>query len=250
MDGGAIIRAVMALSGGMDSTGLLLHLLSEGYTVSCISYDYGQKHRVEIDRAENNIAYLSSRGISVEHRVVDLVSAMGVFHSALTTEEFQIPEGHYEEEQMKDTVVPNRNAIFTSILYGYALSVSIREDTDVEVCLGVHSGDHAIYPDCRPEFYESLAESFALGNWDSERVTMKLPYIDANKEAILKDSLRSCDVLGLDFDTVFTNTNTSYNPDPDGRASGTSGADVERILAFHAIGRQDPIQYVLSLIHI
>ena len=251
------MRAVIAFSGGMDSTGLLLHLLSRGYAVNCISYDYGQKHKVEIERARANIEYFSREGISVEHEVVDLRSAMGIFYSALTSEEYDIPQGHYEEEQMKATVVPNRNAIFSSILYGYALSIAIKEDTDVEIALGVHSGDHAIYPDCRPEFYESLSESFSLGNWDSDRISLKLPYIDLDKESILSDSLKSCNILGLDFDTVFSNTNTSYNPDSQGRSSGTSGADVERILAFHAIGRVDPVEYVddwdkilLSLIHI
>ena len=78
---------------------------------------------------------------------------MSIFHSALTNSEIEIPEGHYEEEQMKATVVPNRNAIFASILYGYALSISTKENIDVSIALGVHSGDHAIYPDCRPEFY-------------------------------------------------------------------------------------------------
>jgi 7-cyano-7-deazaguanine synthase len=238
------MRAVMAFSGGMDSTGLLLRLLSDGYTVNCISYDYGQKHRLELERAADNIAYLSSCGISVEHRVIDLRSAMGAFHSALTSEGYDVPEGHYEEEQMRATVVPNRNAIFTSILYGYALSISMRDDTDVEIGLGVHSGDHAIYPDCRPEFYKSLTDSFEMGNWDAQRISMKLPYIHADKEAILRDSLKSCEALGLDFDTVFRNTNTSYNPDSEGRSSGTSGADVERILAFHAIGREDPVEYI------
>ena len=126
----------------------------------------------------------------------------------------------------------------------------MREDTDVIIALGVHSGDHAIYPDCRPEFYEAVGNAFAVGNWDSEKVSFHLPYIDGDKETILRDSLISCQKLGLDFDTVFANTNTSYNPDKDGRSSGTSGADVERILAFHAIGRKDPVEYVLSLIHI
>tara|TARA_Y100001970_G_scaffold113869_1_gene141978 strand:- start:2294 stop:3388 length:1095 start_codon:yes stop_codon:yes gene_type:complete len=238
------MRAVMALSGGMDSTGLLLHLLSKGYTVNCISFDYGQKHVIEIERAKANMEYLSSMGISVEHEVVDLRSAMGIFNSALITSGYDVPEGHYEKEQMKDTVVPNRNAIFTSVLYGYALSLATKDGTDVEIALGVHSGDHAIYPDCRPEFYEAVSSAFALGNWDSERVSLLLPYIESDKEGILRDSLESCTKLGLDFDTVFANTNTSYNPDSRGRSSGTSGADVERVLAFHAIGRKDPVEYV------
>ncbi len=243
MDGGAVVRAVMALSGGMDSTGLLMRLLADGYQVSCLSYDYGQKHGIELQRAKANIAYLSGEGIEVEHRIADLSSAMGIFHSALTTEGYEVPEGHYEEEQMKQTVVPNRNAIFASILYGYALSVALREDTDVVIALGVHSGDHAIYPDCRPEFYEAIAHAFDVGNWDSEKVVFKLPYIDGDKETILRDAEDSISTLNLDFDTVFANTNTSYNPDSEGRSSGRSGADVERILAFHAVGRKDPVTY-------
>ena len=240
------MRAVMALSGGMDSTGLLMRLLADGYKVSCISYDYGQKHIIEIDRAIQNINYLMNNGIEVEHEIADLSSVMGLFHSSLISGGKEIPEGHYEEEQMKSTVVPNRNAIFSSILYGYALSIALKEDIDVKIALGVHSGDHAIYPDCRPEFYESLGESFALGNWDSEKVSFHLPYIDGDKEFILRDALVSCSKLDIDFDTVFANTNTSYNPDEDGKSSGTSGADVERILAFHAIGRKDPVEYVSS----
>ena len=135
MDGGRLMRAVMALSGGMDSTGLLVRLLADGYKVSCISYDYGQKHVVEIERAKANISYLAQNGYEVEHRIADLSSAMSLFHSALTSDEIDIPEGHYEEEQMKATVVPNRNAIFSSILYGYALSVALREDCDVSIAL-------------------------------------------------------------------------------------------------------------------
>jgi len=243
VDGCIMIRAVMALSGGMDSTGLLLRLLADGYKVSCISYEYGQKHRIELERAKANIEYLEGEGHQVEHKIADLSSAMSLFHSALTSEDIEVPEGYYEEEQMKVTVVPNRNAIFASILYGYALSVSHREDCDVEIAMGVHSGDHAIYPDCRPEFYSAIAGAFALGNWGSDRVSFHLPYIDGDKETILRDALESCSVLNLDFETIFENTISSYNPDSEGRASGTSGADIERILAFHALGREDPIEY-------
>ena len=244
VDGGAVMRAVMALSGGMDSTGLLMRLIADGYQVSCLSYNYGQKHSIELERAKANIAYLASNDIEVEHRIADLTSAMGIFHSALTTEGFEIPEGHYEEEQMKQTVVPNRNAIFASILYGYALSVALSEESEVVIALGVHSGDHAIYPDCRPEFYEAIAHAFEVGNWDSEKVAFHLPYIDGDKQTILTDAEEAITNLNLDFDTVFANTNTSYNPDSQGRSSGRSGADVERILAFHAIGRKDPVTYV------
>jgi len=234
----------MSLSGGMDSTALLMRMLADGYDVTCITYDYGQKHSVEIERAKANIAYLLEQGINVGHIVIDLNSAMGSLNSALTTDGIDVPEGHYESEQMKQTVVPNRNAIFTSIMYGHALSISESEKTDVVIALGVHSGDHEIYPDCRPEFYESLEGAFSIGNWGSERVSLHLPYISGDKSTILVDANDSISSLGLDFDTVFRNTNTSYNPDDSGRSSGKSGADVERILAFHSIGRKDPVQYI------
>ena len=175
-----------------------------------------------------------------------LTSAMSSFHSALTNEDFEIPEGHYEEEQMKQTVVPNRNAIFSSISYGLALSISSTQDSDVVIALGVHSGDHAIYPDCRPEFYNALSTAFSIGNWDSQRVSFELPYIDGDKSTILKDALRSCEILDVDFDEILQSTITSYNPDELGRSSGKSGSDVERILAFHEIGRVDPIKYAES----
>ena len=145
---------------------------------------------------------------------------------------------------MKHTVVPNRNAIFTSILYGHALSISAVEDCNVSLTLGVHSGDHAIYPDCRPEFYSQLMQALDTGNWGSDRISIDLPYIDSDKEGILRDALQSCQKLGLDFDVVFANTNTSYSPDRQGRSSGKTGSDVERILAFHAIGKADPVEYV------
>ena len=234
----------MSLSGGMDSTSVLIRLINEGYKIDCLSFNYGQKHVIEIEKAIENIAYLSREGYQVKHQIIDLTSAMSIFHSSLTDEEIIVPEGHYEETQMKSTVVPNRNAIFSSIIYGYALSIVAKEDVNVKIALGVHSGDHAIYPDCRPEFYQSLETSFRLGNWDSERVDFYLPYINGDKVTILNDAMKSCQELGIDFDTIFSNTITSYNPDNEGRSSGKSGSDIERILAFNKVGRRDPIEYI------
>jgi len=234
----------MSLSGGMDSTALLIRLLAKGYQVTCISYDYGQRHSVEIERARENIAYFQDCGIIVDHIVIDLKSAFSTIESALTCLDKQVPEGHYESVQMRQTVVPNRNAIFSSILFAHALNISSVEGVEVKVALGVHSGDHEIYPDCRPEFYDTLGQSFNIGNWGSEMVSFYLPYIDGDKASILIDALKSSDTLGLDFDTIFRNTNTSYDPDPRGRSSGKSGSDVERVLAFQRIGRIDPVEYV------
>ena len=109
--------------------------------------------------------------------------------------------------------------------------------------LGVHSGDHTIYPDCRPEFYDALSAAFALGNWEAEKVSFELPYVNGDKKTILEDAMLSCDILDLDFDTIMGSTMTSYNPDGFGRSNGKTGSDIERILAFHDIGRIDPIEY-------
>lgn len=239
-------RAVMALSGGMDSTALLMRLLDAGYTVDCLSYNYGQKHSIELERAKANILYLLENNIKIEHKIIDLSSAMGVFESSLIEGGEDVPEGHYEAEQMKSTVVPNRNAIFASILYGYALSIATRESVKVEIALGVHSGDHEIYPDCRPEFYHALEHAFAVGNWESENVSFTLPYLDGDKATILQDAQKTISSLNLDFNTIFANTNTSYNPDEHGRSSGRSGADIERILAFNSLGIEDPVEYQTS----
>ncbi len=236
-------QAVMALSGGMDSTALALHLLHRGYIVTALSFNYGQKHEIELERAASFIAYVRHHNLPISHEIVDLRSAMSLFKSDLLESGGEVPEGHYEEESMKATVVPNRNAIFASLLYGVALSISDQHECDVEVVLGVHSGDHAIYPDCRPEFYTALEHALALGNWGSERIQFTLPYLNGDKTSILQDAERSISELNLNFDEVFRRTMTSYHPDADGRSHGKTGSDVERILAFHAVGRQDPLEY-------
>ena len=236
----------MALSGGMDSTSLLLHLLREGYEVTAISFNYGQKHVVELERATSLVEYLAEKGYEISHHVADLTSATSLFHSDLLQRAARCQKVTYEEDNMKATVVPNRNALFSSLLYGTALSIASTHNTNAEVVLGVHSGDHAIYPDCRTEFYRALEHAFALGDWESERISFTLPYLDADKTAILRDAEESVEALGLDFDDVFSRTITSYAPDEEGRSNGKTGSDVERILAFHAIGRKDPVEYVES----
>lgn len=243
VDGNSMKTVVMALSGGMDSTCLLMHYLAQDYRAVCISYRYGQKHSIEIEMASSTISLCKTKGLNVQHHIVDLSPAMSLFDSALTSSEQDVPLGHYEEDQMKQTVVPNRNAIFASILYGFALSETKRSGQKVVLALGVHSGDHAIYPDCRPEFYQALQTAFEIGNWESELVEFDLPYLHGDKTSILQDALETTLQLGFDFDTVLKNTITSYNPDKHGRSSGKSGSDIERILAFHSIDRIDPIEY-------
>lgn len=235
--------AVLCLSGGMDSTSLLLHLLASGHQVHAISFDYGQKHRIELEKLAANLQYLETSGWPVAHQILDLSGLGEVFHSALTNAGWDVPQGFYAQDNMKQTVVPNRNAIFASVAYGFALSVATRAQAPVKFALGVHSGDHAIYPDCRPEFYTALMRAFELGNWDSHWVTLYLPYLQWDKAAILQDAAGSVATLQLDFETVFRNTWTSYQPDEQGRADGRTGSDVERILAFAQLGWVDPVTY-------
>lgn len=236
-------RAVVCLSGGMDSTALLLHLLARGVAVHGLSFDYGQRHRVELVRLGQNLQYLKNAGREVDWRKVNLADLGRMLDSALTCPDREMPVGHYEQENMRETVVPNRNAIFASIAWGWAWSLSRRFGEPVMLGLGVHAGDHAIYPDCRPEFYRAIEAAFAAGNWEAERVPLFLPFLAWDKAAILRDALGSVGKLELDFDTVFRNTCTSYAPDAGGRSHGLTGSDVERILAFHEIGRQDPLEY-------
>ena len=114
-------KTVVSLSGGMDSTGLLMHLLAQDCEVFGISFNYGQKHILELERLEANIAYLKTQNIHVHHDSVDLSILGTLYSSALTDPDWKIPEGHYEQDNMKQTVVPNRNAIFASIAYGLSL---------------------------------------------------------------------------------------------------------------------------------
>lgn len=236
--------AVLSLSGGMDSTSLLLHLLQKGYSVHCISFSYGQKHIVELNRVKQNLTYLRDKRVNIDWDVVYLDSIMKTFHSALTDTSISVPEGHYADENMKLTVVPNRNAIFSSIIYGKALSLATKYNTDVIISLGTHSGDHAIYPDCRPEFHEALDHAFQIGNWGSEKITSYLPYLDGDKYTILQDAYQNCKLLGLDFETVFRNTNTCYQPNEKGESCGKCGSCTERLEAFEKLGIKDPVDYV------
>ena len=246
-------HAVVSLSGGMDSSTLLLRALSEYSSVTALSFDYGQKHRVELERAQSLIDYLASKGFNITYKQIKLDGLVDLLNSALVQGGDDVPEGHYEQDNMKETVVPNRNKMFASITQAVALSKANATKDQVDICLGIHAGDHAIYPDCRQEFRDADDAAFRMGNWEAERVGYFTPYLDTDKLGILKDGEELCEELGLDFDEVYSRTNTSYKPikhyyRPETNAwkwysDYKSASSVERIEAFIALGRPDPVEY-------
>jgi len=272
-------HVVISLSGGMDSSTLLLRCLKEYDTVTAISFDYGQKHRVELERAQSLVDYINSTKIKfsdnlndlqgnleaytgyapelfndlikdivnsvskITYRVIKLDGLTDLLNSSLVTGGDDVPEGHYAEENMKATVVPNRNKIFASIVQAVALSIADKTGENCDIALGVHSGDHSIYPDCTSEFRDADDHAFRLGNWGSEKVSYFTPYMEGNKFTILQDGEKLCEDLGLDFNEVYSRTNTSYKPYPSGNSDYKSASSVERVEAFIKLGRKDPVTY-------
>ena len=239
-------QAVLSLSGGMDSTTVLLHLLEKGYQVTAISFDYGQKHNIELSRAAELVEYLNQNGYrgSGRYQCITMLGLSHMINSNLVKGGDDVPEGHYEEDNMKDTVVPNRNKMFSSVIQSIALSIANKMKCEVNIAMGIHAGDHAIYPDCRQEFRNADYKAFTEGNWDAEMVTYYTPYLKGDKYDILLDGEACCKQLGLDFDEVYKRTNTSYKPDSIGRSDYKSASSVERIEAFIKLGRKDPVEYI------
>ncbi len=269
-------HVVISLSGGMDSSTLLLRCLKEYDTVTAISFDYGQKHRVELDRAQSLVDYLNTNADEtkyksetsevilhhfpkVTYRQIQLNGLADLLNSALVTGGDEVPEGHYAEENMKATVVPNRNKIFASITQAIALSIAEKTGEQCDIAMGIHAGDHAIYPDCRQEFRDADDHAFRIGNWGSEKVGYFTPYLEGDKFTILQDGESLCSELCLDFNEVYKRTNTSYKPIyhelafvnneneivdcSDWFSDYKSASSVERVEAFIKLGRKDPVGY-------
>jgi 7-cyano-7-deazaguanine synthase len=179
----------------------------------------------------------------VAYRVIKLDGLVDLLHSALVTGGDEVPEGHYAEENMKATVVPNRNKIFASITQAVALSIADKTGEQCDIAMGIHAGDFSIYPDCRAEFRDADDAAFRLGNWGAEKVGYFTPYIHGMKFDILKDGEVLCEELGLNFNEVYSRTNTSYKPTPEGWSDFRSASSVERVEAFIKLGRPDPVVY-------
>lgn len=222
-------KALIALSGGMDSATLLGVLLHEGKDVHCIIFRYPSKHNEhEIKSAIALVEYYKNLTFSVHYRIFDLTSVFTMFDSNLLMQGDAIPEGHYANENMKLTVVPGRNAIFTTIMAGYAESKGIGA-----IYLGVHSGDHAIYPDCRPDFIQSIGETVKLSSGGT--VEVFAPFLVDDKASILEQG------YSLKFPVPYELTRTCYKDQK--LSCGKCGSCNERLEAFSLINKVDPIEY-------
>lgn len=217
--------SVAIYSGGMDSFTLVNELHGAGRLHSCLSFDYGQRHAKELGYA-NHVAH----ELGVPNPIIELrdVGMLCMRNSALTMDrQVRVPEGHYAAENMKQTVVPNRNAIMLSVAVAYAVSYGLDN-----VFFGAHAGDHEIYPDCRPEFVSAINTVSLLANW--QPVNIQAPYLHMTKKEIL--------IIGQHLQLDYAKSWTCYKGEL--LACGRCGSCQERLTAFASLGQEDPLQYV------
>lgn len=209
-------------SGGMDSYTVLHKAIEEGLTPFALTFDYGQRHVKEIQVASD-----VCKELGINHKVIDITAINQLIGgSSLTDSSIEVALGDYENSNMVNTVVPNRNMILLSLAIGYAVSIGAEK-----VYYGAHSGDHDIYPDCRPIFVEKMNEVAAVANYEPTEIYS--PYLKSDKIGILKDGIR----MGLDYSKTWT----CYNGRE--KACGQCGSCVERLEAFEKNGLTDPIAY-------
>ncbi len=214
-------KAVIVYSGGMDSRTVLAKAQWMDRDVYPLSMYYGQKHAKEVAYAQHVCSELN-----LIHKLVNMEFMKDIASNSSLTSNKDVPEGHYEEESMKDTVVPNRNMILLSIAIAYAVNIGADE-----VWYGAHAGDHAIYPDCRPEFIDAMKHIAHIANWSPVKIVV--PYTDTDKTGILKE--------GMTMLVDYSMTWTCYNGRD--KACGKCGACQERLEAFKQVGLTDPLEY-------
>ena len=215
-------KIIVLLSGGMDSVAALYHSLEQYEVAGGISFDYGSKH----NHKEIPFAKLHCDKLNIPHQVVEAKFINELFTSSLLLGDEEIPDGHYEDAVMKKTVVPFRNGIMLSIACGYAESIGASG-----VVIAAHSGDHAIYPDCRNDFMEAMASAMRLGTY--EEVELISPFVVVDKTEIARIGNR----LGVNF----ADTWSCYKGHE--KHCGVCGTCIERKEAFADAGLTDPTLY-------
>ncbi|MBB5351202.1 7-cyano-7-deazaguanine synthase [Haloferula luteola] len=219
------MKAIVLLSGGMDSVTAFHHALNEHEVVAALSFDYGSKHNAR----EIPFAQLHANNAGVRHETIELGFMDRHFQSDLLHSGGEIPDGHYAEANMKRTVVPFRNGIMLAIACGFAESVEAQG-----LVIAAHSGDHAIYPDCREPFMAGMATAMREGTY--ARIELLRPFIDLDKTAIARRGAE----LGIDFSTTWS----CYKGGD--IHCGTCGTCVERREAFLLAGVPDPTRYLVT----
>lgn len=217
------MKTIVICSGGMDSVSLAHMIAGEGNLTRLVSFDYGQRHRKELDYAAACAARLG-----VPHDIIDLRPIGAALTGSALTDDIAVPDGHYAEESMRITVVPNRNAIMLTIAFGIAAARG-----DAAVATAVHGGDHFIYPDCRPAFTEAFEamQRAALDGYADVR--LHTPFVHRTKADIV--------IEGVKYDTPFAETWSCYKGGA--QHCGRCGTCVERREAFDLAGIDDPTVY-------
>lgn len=215
------MKIILILSGGMDSTTLLYDLISQKNQVECLSYNYGQRHKIELTLAES-----TCRKLDIPHKIINIQTINELIQGSSLTSDIKVPEGHYADESMKATVVPNRNMIMIALAVGYAVSKNFNA-----VAIAVHGGDHAVYPDCREEFIKKMDEVCAIANYKPIKIIA--PYLHIDKGDIV--------ARGRKLKVDYSLTHTCYKGDK--LACGKCGACQERLEAFRENKVKDPIKY-------
>lgn len=217
------MKVLTICSGGLDSVSLAHIVAREHELTRLVSFDYGQRHRKELD-----FAAAAARRLGVPHHLIDMRAIGASLTGSALTDDIAVPDGHYAEETMRITVVPNRNAIMLAIGFGVAAA-----NGDEAVATAVHGGDHFIYPDCRPTFTRAFdaMQQAALDGYASVR--LYTPFVERTKADIVREGAR--------HDTPFAETWSCYKGGQ--HHCGRCGTCVERREAFHLAGVDDPTVY-------
>ncbi|MDV7269853.1 7-cyano-7-deazaguanine synthase QueC [Thioclava sp. A2] len=217
------MKTLVICSGGLDSVSLAYSVAARGELSRLVSFDYGQRHRKELDYAA-----LCAKHLNVPHHIIDMRPIGAALTGSALTDDIDVPDGHYAEETMRITVVPNRNAIMLTIAYGIAAAKG-----DTAVATAVHGGDHFIYPDCRPGFTEAFDKMQRAALEGYADVALFTPFVHRSKADIVTEGAR--------VNTPFAETWSCYKGGA--HHCGRCGTCVERREAFHLAGVEDPTTY-------
>jgi len=214
---------IVICSGGLDSVSLAHKVAGEGTLRGLLSFDYGQRHVKEVE-----FAAACAERLGVPHKVVDISGVGAALSGSALTDDVEVPDGHYAEETMKVTIVPNRNAIMLTIAFGMAAAEKAQA-----VAAAVHGGDHFIYPDCRPGFVEAFQVMQDQALEGVAEVQLYTPFLTGSKSDIVTEGTR--------WNTPFAETWSCYKGGD--VHCGRCGTCVERREAFHLSGVADPTVY-------